>query len=194
MTHEETVLHTKSKLADSLKKFMTKKSLNKITVTEIIKDCNVNRKTFYYHFENIYDLLKWILEIEAIEIVKNFDFMVDYEEAILFVIDYVEKNSQILACAYDAMGREEMKRFFYNDFIMVIQNIVEASEKELEINISSSFKQFICDFYAEALAGTLINLFKEKANKNKEQIIHYLLITLRTTIPATLKAEFSQIT
>lgn len=194
MTHEETVLHTKSKLADSLKKFMTKKSLNKITVTEIIKDCNVNRKTFYYHFENIYDLLKWILEIEAIEIVKNFDFMVDYEEAILFVIDYVEKNSHILACAYDAMGREEMKRFFYNDFIMVIQNIVEASEKELEINISSSFKQFICDFYAEALAGTLINLFKEKANKNKEQIIHYLLITLRTTIPATLKAEFSQIT
>lgn len=173
---------------------MTKKSLNKITVTEIIKDCNVNRKTFYYHFENIYDLLKWILEIEAIEIVKNFDFMVDYEEAILFVIDYVEKNSHILACAYDAMGREEMKRFFYNDFIMVIQNIVEASEKELEINISSSFKQFICDFYAEALAGTLINLFKEKANKNKEQIIHYLLITLRTTIPATLKAEFSQIT
>lgn len=194
MTHEETVLHTKSKLADSLKKFMTKKSLNKITVTEIIKDCNVNRKTFYYHFENIYDLLKWILEIEAIEIVKNFDFMVDYEEAILFVIDYVEKNSHILACAYDAMGREEMKRFFYNDFIMVIQNIVEASEKELEINISSSFKQFICDFYAEALAGTLINLFKEKANKNKEQIIHYLLITLRTTIPAALKAEFSQIT
>ena len=94
MTHEETTLNTKKKLATSLKKFMTIKSLNKISVTDIIKDCNLNRKTFYYHFENIYDLLKWILEEEAIEVVKKFNMMIDYEEAILFVIDYIEKNSQ----------------------------------------------------------------------------------------------------
>ena len=76
MTHDEISLQTKQKLATSLKKFMTLKSLNKITVTDIIKDCNVNRKTFYYHFEDIYDLLKWILEQEAVEVVKKFDLMI----------------------------------------------------------------------------------------------------------------------
>ena len=50
MTHNEISLQTKKKLAASLKKFMMSKSLNKITVTDIIKDCGVNRKTFYYHF------------------------------------------------------------------------------------------------------------------------------------------------
>ncbi|MDU4937714.1 MAG: TetR/AcrR family transcriptional regulator C-terminal domain-containing protein [Clostridium sp.] len=187
MTHEETVLNTKKKLASSLKKFMTVKSLNKISVTDIIKDCNLNRKTFYYHFENIYDLLKWILEEEAIEVVKKFNMMIDYEEAILFVIDYIEKNSHILVCAYDSLGREEMKRFLYNDFIEIIRVVIDETEKELKIEVSQDFKMFICNFYTEALAGMIINWFKEKKNTNKEQVIEYLLITLRSSIPVVLK-------
>ena len=81
-------------------------------MSEIIADCNVNRKTFYYHFEDIYDLLKWTLEQEAIDVVKNFDLLIDYEDAIRFVVEYVNKNAHILNCAYDSMGRDELKRFF----------------------------------------------------------------------------------
>ena len=66
MKHEITTLNTKKMLAASLKKHMGKKPLSKITISEIIADCGVNRKTFYYHFEDIYTLLKWMLEQEAI--------------------------------------------------------------------------------------------------------------------------------
>ena len=58
MKHAESSLKTKKALASSLKKVMAKKPLRKITVTEIVNDCNVNRKTFYYHFEDIFALLK----------------------------------------------------------------------------------------------------------------------------------------
>lgn len=112
MKHEVTSLNTKKTLAESLKKAMRTKPLSKITVSEIIKDCGVNRKTFYYHFEDIYALLKWMLEQEAIEVVKNFDLLVNPEEALAFVIDYVDANKHIINCAYDSMGRDEMKRFF----------------------------------------------------------------------------------
>ena len=50
--------YEKKTLAVSLKRFMEKKPLSKITVSEIIADCGVNRKTVYYHFEDIYALLK----------------------------------------------------------------------------------------------------------------------------------------
>lgn len=46
MKHEQATLQTKTALATSLKKYMEKKPLGKITVSEIIADCNVNRKTF----------------------------------------------------------------------------------------------------------------------------------------------------
>lgn len=51
MTNEELSLKTKQSLAAALKHAMEKKKLSKITVSELITACNVNRKTFYYHFE-----------------------------------------------------------------------------------------------------------------------------------------------
>ena len=103
---------------------MEKKPLSKITASEIIEDCGINRKTFYYHFENIYSLLKWMLEEEAIEEVKQFDLLVDYREAVLFVMNYVRENKHLLCCAYDSRGRDEMKSFFYTDFIGITKNVI----------------------------------------------------------------------
>ncbi len=52
---------TKKAIAVSLKDLMKKKSLAKITVSDIVKNCNLNRQTFYYHFKDKYDLLHWII-------------------------------------------------------------------------------------------------------------------------------------
>ena len=62
MKHEIQSQATKQALADSLRQLLTRKSFSKITVTEIVENCGVNRKTFYYHFEDIYALLRWMLE------------------------------------------------------------------------------------------------------------------------------------
>ena len=188
MKHEITVLNTKRTLAASLKKFMNIKPLSKITITEIISDCGVNRKTFYYHFEDIYALLKWILEEEAIEVVKQFDLLVDYEEAIIFVMNYVDANKHILNCAYDTMGREEMKRFFYNDFINIIYSFVDSLENNIGIRVTKDYKDFICDLYTEALAGLLINWFIEKKEHDREKTINYISLVFRASLPEVLKS------
>ena len=85
MTNEEASYKTKCELAETLKKLMLQKPFSKITISEIIRECNVNRKTFYYHFEDIYALLKWIYEQEAIEIFKKYDFWNKYKDAIAIV-------------------------------------------------------------------------------------------------------------
>ncbi|CDE34103.1 transcriptional regulator [Ruminococcus sp. CAG:403] len=58
MTNAELSLQTKKEIAQTLKQFMWEKPFSKITVSEIIRTCNINRKTFYYHFSDIYALLK----------------------------------------------------------------------------------------------------------------------------------------
>ena len=65
MKHNEQSQQTKQALSEALKAMMKKKPLNKITVRELVEDCGVNRKTFYYHFEDIFSLLKWTLDQEA---------------------------------------------------------------------------------------------------------------------------------
>lgn len=192
MKHKVTSLNTKKALAASLKRFMEKKPLSKITVSEIIADCGVNRKTFYYHFEDIYALLKWMLEEEAIDVVKQFDFLVDYREAVLFVLDYVKTNKHLLCCAYDSMGRDEMKRFFYSDFIGITSNIIYNTEHQLRINVQSEFKQFLAHFYTEAIAGMLIDEFTDKNGHNPDKAVEYLSVILKNSLPSVLKSAATE--
>ena len=58
---------TKLALAQSLKQLMAERTLDKITVKEIVTRCGVNRQTFYYHFKDIYDLLDWMFVNEGQE-------------------------------------------------------------------------------------------------------------------------------
>ena len=185
MKHETTTLMTKKALAASLKKIMRKKQLGKITVREIIEDCGVNRKTFYYHFRDIYDLVKWIFEEEAIEIVRQYDLILDYQDAIEFVMNYVEENKHLCNCAFDAIGRDELKRFFQNDFLSIVTNIVEQLSEGK--NIPDDYKKFLINFYTEAIASLIVNWIRNKETCDKQKMVQYVSLTLYGTLEQVLK-------
>ena len=48
---------TKIAIMHSLIELLEEKEFTKITVKDIVTRCGINRNTFYYHFEDIYDLL-----------------------------------------------------------------------------------------------------------------------------------------
>ena len=130
-----------------------------------------------------------MLEQEALEVVKQFDLLVDYEDAILFALEYADSNKHILNCAFDSMGREELKRFFYADFIGVIQLAIDGIEKELELSVPKDFKAFLCSFYTEALAGMLMDWVRDRTVRNREKTIQYISLILSSSLPQVLLAS-----
>lgn len=188
MKHEDISLRTKKALSAALKQQMEQKPLRKITVNDIVTACGVNRKTFYYHFTDVYDLLKWTLEQEAIEVVKQFDLRTSWHDATLFIINYVEENAHILNCAYDSMGRDELKRFFCNDFYEVVDGMIDRCAAENHCTVPESFRTFLREVSTEALAGVLVNWFRQKHTpEEKEQTIRYLSLVMFSSLPAILK-------
>ena len=174
MKHEVTSENTRKMFAETLKGLMRQKPFSKITVSELIRVCGVNRKTFYYHFEDLYALLKWVLEQEAIQVVRHFDLLDNYEQAIRFVMTYVEENDYLIGCAYDSMGREQMKRFFYTDFVGLVASVIDAAEARLNKRFEPAFKEYAARFYTEALAGMLIDWVKDRGRLEREQTVEYL--------------------
>ena len=55
---------TKSALADAMKKLMVCKSFAKISISDLCEECGLNRKSFYYHFKDKYDLVNWIFYVD----------------------------------------------------------------------------------------------------------------------------------
>jgi len=60
---------SKKAIRNALIKLLSYKSLEEITITEVAKEANINRKTFYNNYENVYQVIE---EIEN-DIVISFD-------------------------------------------------------------------------------------------------------------------------
>jgi len=55
---------TKQALANALTELMNEIPFEKINVAQICEKCDMNRKSFYYHFKDKYDLVNWIFDEE----------------------------------------------------------------------------------------------------------------------------------
>ena len=52
---------TKVWIADAMRRLLTRRPIEQIRVTEICREAEVARPTFYYHFEDKYDLMAWMI-------------------------------------------------------------------------------------------------------------------------------------
>ena len=52
----------KETIAEAAKYLIFKKQVRKLTVKDIVNECQITRQTFYYHFEDIPGLFRWILK------------------------------------------------------------------------------------------------------------------------------------
>lgn len=169
MKYQAASLKTKKALAESLKKLMRTKPFSKITVTEIVNDCGVNRKTFYYHFEDIYALLRWIFEEEAVSILKRFDLINNYDEAMDFILNYVEENRDLLRNAYAAFGSVELGHFFHTSLSDLTGKLIRSTEEKTHRRLPESVREYLCEFLTEAASGMLLNNISGAWQADKSQ-------------------------
>ena len=107
-------------------------------------------------------------------------------------MEYIEENDYIISCAYDSIGRDEMKRFFYEDFIELCASIIDSAEKETGKVLDGEYKRFLSSFYAEALAGMLIDWVKNRKERDRQQVLDYLVKTIKLSLLGILNGNFSR--
>ena len=52
----------KEMIAQAAGRLILEKKVKTLTVKDIVEECSITRQTFYYHFEDIPDLFRWILK------------------------------------------------------------------------------------------------------------------------------------
>lgn len=141
---------TKIAFANSLKNELNKKDINKITIEEIAEDVGVNRKTFYYHFSDIYSLIEWIYENEVIDELKKPEYENDWKKAYKFITGYILKNKKFIMKTYKL---SELNTFIFNQTCSLIKKKID----EKNFDITEKEKIFLARFYSHAIVGILID-------------------------------------
>lgn len=125
---------TKRALAASLKELMMEQPFDKINVAQICERCNMNRKSFYYHFKDKYDLVNWIFDTEFIELLKHENLSADYTKRWAFI--------------------EKINRYFYQNHSFY--------RKALQINGQNSFSDHFREYIRPLIAVRISKLFGEQ--------------------------------
>ena len=120
---------TKRAMAQSLKKMLQIKDLDKITITDITNDCGINRQTFYYHFKDIYDLLEWIFANEVVERIEKETTIETWQENFRYVLNYMLKNKKFIIKTYNSLSRKTLLDFLFNQYNTIFIEIVENLSK-----------------------------------------------------------------
>ncbi|KLO21696.1 TetR family transcriptional regulator [Marinitoga sp. 1197] len=176
---------TKKALANSLKKLMKEKPLSKITVNDVVKDCGLNRRTLYYYFHDIYDLLEWIFITDILEAVGENKHYENWQKGFLNLLYYLKNNKKIVLNAYHSIDRDRLELHLYDTVAKFIYDVVEELSKGLNVSIED--KNYVVKFYEIALTGMIIDWIKNKMDEDPEILTYKLNKIIEGDIKRALK-------
>lgn len=158
----------KSLIADTFSQMLDKEDIDKITVTKLIGECHISRQTFYYHFQDIMDVLEWTFRRAAHELVQK---SLDEEDRIGALTAYV---------TFVRQNRSKFERLRYSRrWVQIEGMLVEAvtvylaeiaRTKVPDIDVSVDDMEVMLRFYASGMVGVLLQ-YVGRPNLNEEKLV-----------------------
>lgn len=122
---------TKQALAIAVKELMEEKAFEKISVSDICESCNMNRKSFYYHFRDKYDLVNWIFDTEFMEVASR-DRYPNFWKLMGNLCDYFYTNKEFYCKAMKIQGQNSFLEHFKEYLYHSISTYFDSSSEEEE--------------------------------------------------------------
>ena len=162
---------TKKEIKLSMLRLLQSKPLDSIKVKNIIDDCSISRNTFYYHYDDIFDVLKEIFN-EALEKVIETDASeFTWEDAFKKMAGSVLINKNIIYNIFSSKYFAEIEAYIVNAMgILIASKIREQCIAENHI-ISDENITIISIFYKHAVTGTFIEWIQKGMKTDPEEFI-----------------------
>lgn len=155
---------TKRALASAMKELMASVPFSKISVGDICEKCEMNRKSFYYHFRDKYDLVNWIFNSEFIMRIPSkmysneWDFISD-------ICTYFYDNRAFYSKALLIEGQNSFLEYFKDVLVAILNEYMKGyfSNKENQ--------DFYITFYTDAFVASIVRWLKDKNCMPAEQYV-----------------------
>lgn len=145
---------TKVAMSNALKEQLKKKKLSKITINDIASACNISRMTFYYHFQDIYDLTEWTLEEAAGRTIGENRTYESLQQGFEGLLRELQANQTLILNIYRSMDREMIERYLLKKAESLLMPVVEHESHGLPVNEEN--KRRVAIFYSYAFLGVLM--------------------------------------
>ncbi|MGN0306621.1 MAG: dihydroxyacetone kinase transcriptional activator DhaS [Lachnospiraceae bacterium] len=167
---------TKKALAAALKELMEEKPFEKISIGDICEACEMNRKSFYYHFRDKYDLVNWIYDVEFLAIVGKKEYPAAWD-LLQELCTYFYENRSFYRKALKMEGQnsfsEHFREYLYPTLYAYLESDMEPKE------VLDFYIIFFADAYICAIERWLLKKEPEEPKQLVEQMRSCITIPMK---------------
>ncbi|MCD8008643.1 MAG: TetR/AcrR family transcriptional regulator C-terminal domain-containing protein [Clostridiales bacterium] len=179
---------TKRALAVSLRALMEEHPFEKINVAQICDRCCMNRKSFYYHFKDKYDLVNWIFNTDLISLAVSEVDVNDNNSLWQFLErlgNYFYENRAFYRSAFQIKGQNSFSDHFREFTHPLFKDRLAALVGEENVD------EFILDFLSDATLSAVERWLTAKECVPPGQLIERLRFLVQKST-AALREEAAQ--
>lgn len=146
--------------------------LNKVTVSELVKRADINRSTFYNHYDSIYDVAEEF-ESEVIQVLFENNQKLESKEDVFEYLDnvmkYLKENEEIyrllLSSKEPLLFLEKLNRSILNKLYTSLGNNINLEKnKSLKFNIT---------FFTDGIINHVLKYFNGASDCSLDEICEY---------------------
>lgn len=145
---------TKQAIAKGLKNSMLLKSFDKITISDITKECGLNRQTFYYHFQDKYELLNWIFYNEVIEVFTRDLSLDNWQDNLYAMLHVMECDRTFYQNAIRQSFQDEFTDYLVEISTALFGTIIDNIAGIDQANESN--RKVLSEFFAFGVVGLIL--------------------------------------
>ena len=176
---------TKQALIASFKKLLETEPFDKITISDITNDCGLSRQTFYYHFRDIFDMIRWIYNSESLNEIGGRGGYGTWQDKIRELFDYTLNNKSLILGTFNSKCRNDLVGYYMDVSIRKISDIVEMKS---DGDIAEKDKKFIASVYAYAFVGIMVDWISDGMKEPSEEMVDRVYKIVMSNFDRTLAA------
>lgn len=150
----------KNVISETFISMVRQKGLDKITVKALIEACNISRQTFYYHFQDIMDVVEWSVAKSAQNMLSRSLEAESPEKALEVFITSAIENQILISKLLNSHRREEIEKTFLSTTRTYLHEMLKR--KVPESTLSYSDLNIMLDFWACGITGLLFKYCSDK--------------------------------
>ncbi len=140
----------KTMIVNAFLKLIETEEYDKITVTSLVEECDISRQTFYYHFNDVEEMISFAFKKETDALCDAQEQGKWYDSAVLYV-DFLNKFDTLLRKAAASSSFLFVYGLLYKSFSDYISSYAQKKKK------SSNDFSFLTASAAHAFCGLVID-------------------------------------
>ena len=165
----------KEMIAKSTVRLLMEKNVKKLTVKDIVEECRITRQAFYYHFEDIPALFRWILEKDSERMLEETLAMGDIEKGLKHFFIVAIEVSPYIKRGLETNYGEKLQQLLYGYCYTFFEQVVER--EHLYQGYSYADIKLFLRYHSHAIMG-LIQEWTEEDTKHLDEIVHKLRLLM----------------